>query len=207
MKLKVLNGKENKEIAVPKEFEVNASPASVTQVLTALLANARRSTAQVKTRGDVSGGGRKPWRQKGTGRARVGSNRSPLWIGGGVVFGPTSKRNYKQKIDRKLNQKVILSLLNEKIKNNKLVLVTEKKFASHKTNDLIKYLSKLPIEENSTILMVWDEDAKLYLSARNLPYLKLVSSNNFNALDVANYDYILADQDLFKKVMLRFGNK
>jgi len=206
MKIKIAD-KKDKSIEVPKALEVSVSPKAIAQVILAMQANQRRSHAHTKTRGEVSGGGRKPWRQKGTGRARAGSNRSPVWVGGGITFGPRNNRNWSQKINKKLNERVLLTLISKKIEDKKVIVLSDKKFSSHKTKDFIQYLSHLPIAEGSTILMVWDDDPKLYLAVRNLPYLKLVNVQNLNCMDVANFDYLVINQNFFNQLISRFGIK
>lgn len=206
MKIKVVD-KKDKSVEVPKAFQVSVSPKAIAQVILAMQSNKRQGNAHTKTRGEVSGGGKKPWRQKGTGRARAGSTRSPLWVGGGVVFGPSNLRNWHKKVNKKLNHQVLLTLVFQKIQEKKMIVVGERKFTSHKTKEFIQYLSRLPIAESSTILLVWEEDPNLYLAVRNLPYLKLTSAGNLNCLDLTNFDYLIVNQNFFNQLISRFGIK
>jgi len=206
MKIKIAD-KKDKSIEVPKVLEVSVSPKAIAQVILAMQANQRRSRSHTKTRGEVSGGGRKPWRQKGTGRARAGSNRSPIWVGGGITFGPRKNRNWSQKINKRLNERVLLTLISKKIEDKKVIVLSDKKFTSHKTQDFIQYLSRLPIVEGSTILLVWENDPKLYLATRNLPYLKLANVQNLTCMDAANFDYLVVNQNFFNQLISRFGIK
>jgi len=137
-------GKEAGTTLLPKEiFGLSVKPDLVHQVIISQMANRRRVIAHAKDRSEVRGGGKKPWRQKGTGRARHGSIRSPLWKGGGVTFGPTKERNFKKIIPKKMKRKALFMALSSKVKDGELVVVDELKLENHKTKDFVKILKAI----------------------------------------------------------------
>ena len=139
-----INAEKIKEVELnPKIFEVPVKEAVVHQVAVAQMANARKNIAHTKTRGEVRGGGVKPWRQKGTGRARHGSNRSPIWVGGGITFGPTKEKNFVKKVNKKMRRKAIFMCLTDKINNNLLILLDKLDLENGKTKDIIKVIQNL----------------------------------------------------------------
>ena len=147
MKIDLFNsdGKVVGDVALPKEiFEVAFNADLVHQVATSLNANKRQISAHTKNRGEVRGGGKKPWRQKGTGRARVGSNRSPIWKGGGITHGPRNDRIFAVEIPKKMRRKALLMVLSEKAKNNTLVVLDKMEFTKPQTKVMAKTMSKLP---------------------------------------------------------------
>ena len=154
--------------------------------------------AHTKDRGEVSGGGRKPFRQKGTGNARAGSNRSPLWIGGGRVFGPRKNRNFSKRMPQKMIQKAILAVISDKFRNKRLIVVDKFPFSQIKTKDVEIFLEKLPIEEGKILILLATTDVNLELAAANLPYLKVILLQNINLLDLLKYDYLLTDREGLK---------
>ncbi|MDN6409339.1 MAG: 50S ribosomal protein L4 [Tetragenococcus halophilus] len=152
----------------------------------------RQGTHAVKNRSAVRGGGKKPWRQKGTGRARHGSTRSPIWRGGGVVFGPTP-RSYGYKVPRKSRRLAIKSVLSQKVLDNELIVVDTLELDAPKTKDFRAILDNLEVD--SKVLVVLDSDNEtVRKSARNLPNVKVVSSDNVSVLDVVAHDYLLLTQ-------------
>ena len=156
--------------------DIFAAPINKTvmhQALVRQLANARRGTHKVKERGEVAGGGRKPWRQKGTGRARQGSTRAPQWRGGGIVFGPTP-RSYEQKMPRKMRRVAMRSALSAKAGNEQLVVVQELALAQPKTKEMVGILRNLKVEKSALILLP-ERNANVELSARNLPDVKTLA--------------------------------
>ncbi|WP_461239977.1 50S ribosomal protein L4 [Paucilactobacillus sp. N302-9] len=158
----------------------------------------RQGTHAVKNRSAVSGGGKKPWRQKGTGRARQGSIRSPQWRGGGIVFGPTP-RSYAYKLPRKVRQLAIKSALSQKVIDKELVVVDALKLDQPKTKDFSAVLTGLKATEKT--LLVLDEDAQnVALSARNLPNVTVVSASNVNVLDVVNNGKLVITQTALSQV-------
>src|SRR4030043_2251904 len=148
-------GKKIDEIVLPKEiFDIKVNSDLIHQTLVSQMANRRRVIAHTKDRSEVRGGGRKPWRQKGTGRARHGSIRSPLWIGGGVTFGPRKDRSYTQKVNKKMKRKALYMGLTDKVKENCLGIVDKLELPEIKTKKLANILHKLPMKESISTLIV-----------------------------------------------------
>src|SRR6056297_4060162 len=152
----------------------------VHQVVTAQLAKVRSGNASTKTRSEVSGGGRKPWRQKGTGRARHGSIRSPLWVGGGITFGP-KPRSYKIKVMKKEKKLALRSILTDKASIDSILILDELKFAEPKTKQVIDLLKNLDLHDKKVLIILPDKDKNIYLSARNIPNVKTIISDALNA--------------------------
>ncbi|MGB3200088.1 MAG: 50S ribosomal protein L4 [Nodosilinea sp.] len=153
--------------------------------------NSRQGTVSTKTRAEVRGGGRKPWRQKGTGRARAGSNRSPLWRGGGVIFGP-KPRDYSVKMNRKERRLALRTALQGRIDDIVVVEGFEDKFSRPKTRDLLDAIARWGLDPNAKILLVIAERQELvYLSARNIENVKLITAVNLNVHDLLNADHIV----------------
>lgn len=152
-------------------------------------ASLRQGTHAVKNRSAVRGGGRKPWRQKGTGRARQGSIRSPQWVGGGTVFGPTP-RSYSYKLPKKVRRLALQSVLSQKVLEGKLVVVDELSFAAPSTKEFKSVLNNLKVDAK-TLLVLEGTNAKAYFSARNLANVKVIDEGNVNVLDVVNYDTLV----------------
>lgn len=152
-------------------------------------ASLRQGTHAVKNRSAVRGGGRKPWRQKGTGRARQGSIRSPQWVGGGTVFGPTP-RSYSYKLPKKVRRLALQSILSQKVLEGKLVVVDELSFAAPSTKEFKSVLNNLKVDAK-TLLVLEGTNANAYFSARNLANVKVIDEGNVNVLDVVNYDTLV----------------
>jgi large subunit ribosomal protein L4 len=168
------------------------------QALVRQLANARRGTHKVKTRGEVAGGGRKPWRQKGTGRARQGSTRSPQWRGGGTVFGPTP-RSYEQKMPRKMRRVAMRSALSAKAGNEQLVVVEDLALAQPKTKEMVAVLRNLKAEQSALILLP-ERNANVELSARNLPDVKTLQAGYLNMRDLLGYRMLVITTDAIDEI-------
>ena len=163
------------------------------------LSNGRDNLAVVKTRGLVSGGGKKPWKQKGTGRARFGSSRNPIWRGGGIVFGPTGLENYTKKLpvsSKRAALRQALSLANEA---GKVIVIEQLASKEGKTADMVKLLTKLGVTR-STLLVVSDKTAELTLATRNLQDVILVSAKYLNVFDILNAHHIVLTADALKTV-------
>lgn len=178
----------------------------VHRALVRQLANARQGTASTKTRSEVRGGGRKPWRQKGTGRARAGSNRSPLWRGGGVIFGP-KPRDYELKMNRKERRLALRTALQGRVDD----LIVVQDFADQlpdrpKTKEMAAALARWGVEKDDKLLLIVAErDEKVYLSARNIGNLKLMSANNLNIFDLLNADRIVVTASALEKIQEVYG--
>ena len=190
---------------LPSEiFDVKVNPDLVHQVVVSQLANRRRVIAATKGRGEVRGGGRKPWRQKGTGRARHGSIRSPLWRGGGVTFGPRKERVFKKRIPKKMRRKALLMVLSGKIKNNLLILLDKLKIEKPKTKLMAEILKKLPCKENSTLIALPEYDRNIILAAGNLPQVDTLWARNLNALDLLIFKYLVMPKESIKVIKETF---
>ena len=161
-------------------------------------ANSRQATAKTKVRHEVSGGGKKPWRQKGTGRARAGSSRSPVWVGGGTVFGPVGNQNFTISQNRKEHQLALRSALSLKTPKD-LVVVDEIKFAEKKTKEFVKMLKALK-SEVKTLVVVTEIDENLFASVRNVNYAKVVTTDNVSVYDLLNADKLVISEAAVKKV-------
>ncbi len=175
-------------------FAVKPEQAIIHEAMVAQRANARRAIANTKTRGEVRGGGKKPWKQKGTGRARQGSIRSPQWVGGGITFGPTSERNFSVKINKKLKRKALFMALSDKVQNQKLMVLESLAITSAKTKYAASVIAKLPIDRN-VLLVVPGASAVLMRMVRNLQNVKLVSANSVNLIDVLTYRSVVFFKD------------
>ncbi len=156
------------------------------------LANGRQGTQSAKTRSEVSGGGRKPWRQKGTGHARQGSTRSPQWTGGGVVFAP-KPRDYSMKMNKREKQIAIKSALTSKVQDSKLIVVDEFKIDEIKTSKFAQILDNLKAPK--ALVVTKDKDEKVVLSARNIPTVKTTMTNSINVYDILKYDSLVITKD------------
>lgn len=203
-KLAVLDsetGKVKREIEVSAEvFDAPLHRPVVHQAVVAHLANLRQGTACTKTRGEVRGGGRKPWRQKGTGRARHGSIRSPLWVGGGVVFGP-KPRNYDQRLSKKMKRLALRAVLTSKLREGSIIVLEDIKLdAPPKTKKVLALLDKIGIKDQKTLIITAQKNDVLYKSVRNLPYVELINVNNINTYDLLLYDKILMTEDVVKRI-------
>jgi large subunit ribosomal protein L4 len=160
------------------------------QALVRQQANARLATARTKTRGEVRGGGRKPWRQKGTGRARHGSIREPQWRGGGVVFGPRAGRNYRKSMPRKMRRLALRSALSTKARDDQLILLDELELPGPKTRDLLNALSGLT-GDSSALILLPERNTIVERSVRNVPHAKTLHAQYLNLVDIFGYDYLV----------------
>ncbi len=182
----------------PSIFEVELNQHLIWEALNATLANRRVGTASTKNRKHVKGGGRKPWRQKGTGRARHGSIRSPLWTGGGVVHGP-KPRDFSVSFPKKKRRKAVKMLLSDKLRNEKLLVVDKFAVEQPKTKFIYEKVIK-GLSVNSGLLVDGELNRNLYLSSRNIPRLKSLVATDLNVFDLLKYDYLLVSLDGLKKI-------
>ena len=196
--IKVLNqlGQEVKELQLADEvFAVEPNMQVVCDVINSQRAGLRQGTADTKTRTEVSGGGKKPYRQKGTGRARQGSTRAPQWRGGGVVFGPTP-RKYNLKVNKKVVKLATKSILSDKLSNNNLVIVDKIELADHKTKGLVEVLNNLKANENKKIIIdVLECSPELYLAGRNIPNIYVQAKSHLSVYDLLNADVLVMTED------------
>ncbi|MEI9914185.1 MAG: 50S ribosomal protein L4 [Candidatus Saccharibacteria bacterium] len=170
------------------------------------LANGRLNLAVTKTRGLVRGGGRKPWRQKGTGNARVGSTRSPIWRSGGITFGPTGHENYTKKLNLKARRLALRQALSLAATSSKVHVIEDIKLKTHKTSELVKLIKKIALDGN--LLIVTDKISKeLSIAANNIPNITLCQSSNINVFDTLNADQIILTRSALKELDERLGAK
>ena len=178
-------------------FGVEVNEHLVHMAVVSQLANKRQGTQKAKTRSEVSGGGRKPWRQKGTGHARQGSTRAPQWTGGGVVFAPTP-RDYSFKLNKKERRAALKSALTSRVEEKKFIVVDEINFDEIKTKNMVNVLKNLEVKK---ALVVTDDDNKnVTLSSRNIPGVKTAFTNTINVYDILKYDKMVVAKDVISKI-------
>lgn len=197
---KNINGDKLKEIELPKEFQTREVREDlITSAIILARANERQGTKKTKTRAFVSGGGRKPWRQKGTGRARAGSNRSPIWVGGGTVFGPTGKENYSKKMNRKVARKALESAFLSKL--DSMIVIDELEFKTPKTKEFKKVLENLELTDKKVLVLVSELSENMILASRNLNNVLLQESGEINVYDLVNADKVLITKESLDEIM------
>ncbi|MGN9164870.1 50S ribosomal protein L4 [Tissierellaceae bacterium HCP3S3_D8] len=179
-------------------FGIEVNQHVVYEVVKNQLANKRQGTQSVKTRAEVRGGGRKPWRQKGTGRARQGSIRAPHWTGGGVSFAP-KPRDYSYSVPKKVKRLAMKSALTSKVDNNEIIVVDELKFDAPKTKEMVNLLDKLNAKKKALIVTT-EKDENVVKSANNLPNVQTTIVNNLNVYDILKYDSFIITKEAVKKV-------
>lgn len=195
-------GKITQELDLPSNiFEVPLNRDLVHQVAVAQMANRRKPIAHTKGRGEVSGGGRKPWPQKGTGRARHGSIRSPLWRHGGVVFGPRSNRVFSKKINQKMRKAAFLQVLSEKARNKLLFLLEVSSLKVPKTKEVAKLFENMFPKKKSTLLVISSAENTLMQSARNIPFVRVKTISNVNVLDLLQTTFLILSKHSFEKLV------
>lgn len=198
LQVRNLSGSQAETITVsPEAFGRAFNEHLVHQVVTAYLAGGRSGTQKQKTRSEVSGGGAKPWRQKGTGRARAGTIRSPIWRGGGKVFAATP-RDYSQKVNKKMYRGAMQAILSELIRQNRLTVVDNLTVESPKTKTLLQHLDKLGTREALIVVDKWDTN--LYLSARNVPKLAVKHVRTLDPVSLIRYPHVFVTPDVIRKL-------
>ena len=205
MKTKLYNQNKEEigEATLPKEvFEIEVNSDLIHQVVLSQQSNRRQGSAHAKMRGEVRGGGKKPWRQKGTGRARHGSSRSPLWKGGGVTFGPRNDKNYKKAIPVKMKRKALFMVLSAKAAENMIVVVD--KFNIEKPNTKEMALSMKKLTDKSALLVLSKMDKNLILSTRNIPKIESIQASDLNVLDLLTYKHVIMSKAGIKKIKETF---
>ena len=194
-----INGKKVKELELNDSiFGIEPNEAVVHSVLINFLANQRQGTQSTKTRSEVSGGGKKPWRQKGTGRARQGSTRAPQWIKGGIALGP-KPRSYKYTVNKKERQLAIKSLLSSKVLEKELVVVDSLPLKEIKTKEMVKTLSNLKVE-GKALIMLPEKNEQVQKSARNINGVKTTLVETVNVYDLLKYNKLVLTLDTVKKL-------
>jgi len=193
-----LEGKKMEELKLADSvFGLPANDDLVHQVYVALMGNKRQVVADTKTRGERAGSGIKPWRQKGTGRARVGSVRTPVWRKGGVVFGPKSDQNFKKKINKKMNAKALATVLSGKLRDSELVIVENFDLKEKKTKKMAAALKNLKIK-GSILLSFSDTEKEMIRTSRNLPKVQNISTSQLNVLDILNKKNLILSKESAK---------
>lgn len=200
------SGELDTPVEYPKNLVSEVSDARLLEYVRMVRANMRANSAHTKDRSEVSGGGKKPWRQKGTGRARAGSSRSPIWSGGGVTFGPTNERNYTLKLNKKEKRSALLAAIYSKVTEKKAIGISDLKFAAPKTVDAAKALEKLPIAGKVMVFVpAADENAKK--SFRNIPIVTLAVANTIDIISVISADSILFTKESLIELSKHFSVK
>lgn len=190
-----IDGKSVGKIDLPDAlFAVKIKSSLIHEVIVAQDANSRVRLAQVKDRSEVRGGGRKPWKQKGTGRARHGSRRSPIWIGGGITFGPTKERNFSKKINKKVRKKALAMVLSDKVNEDWLIAVEDFNIAEAKTKLVADLRQALPGSSASALIVTTKEDKDMILAAENLPKTQTIGASSINVRDLVKHQYIIASK-------------
>ena len=179
-------------------FNIEVNEHAVYEVVKNQLANKRQGTQSAKTRADVRGGGRKPWRQKGTGRARQGSIRAPHWVGGGVVFAP-KPRDYSYKVPKKVKRLAMKSALTSKVLNEEIIVLEELSLEAPKTKEMVKILENINANKKALIVMD-DKNINVIKSVKNIPNVQTTNVNTLNVYDIVNFDSFIITKDAVKKV-------
>ncbi|WNE39977.1 MAG: 50S ribosomal protein L4 [Mycoplasmataceae bacterium] len=189
-------------------WQTPLSPKNISLSNRSYLANQRQGTKKTKRKGEVSGGGIKPWRQKGTGRARSGSIRNPQFRGGGVVFGPTGEENYSLNVNKKFKKNVLQSLLREKLEKKELLIIDKIVLENYKTKEAEKLLQLLLSKKAKTLIVLADDEenkAKIINSFRNLPYVNLSSSKTINSYQALYSEKLIFTQSAFSEIEARLN--
>ena len=193
-----MDGKECGQIELSDEiFNAEVNPVVMHEVVVAHLANRRQGTQSAKTRAEVRGGGRKPYRQKGTGRARQGSIRSPQWVGGGVVFAP-KPRDYSKKVNKKVRRIALKSALTSRVQADKMIVLENLNLEEIKTKAMAGVLNNFNIEK--ALVVLDGENQNVVLSARNIPNVKTVRADMLNVYDILKYETFVATKDAVAKI-------
>jgi len=189
-----------KQVLPARLFGVAAKPVLIQQVVVAQRAASRASIAHTLGRGEVRGGGKKPWKQKGTGRARHGSTRSPIWVGGGVTFGPTNKRNYHLDINKKMRRKALAMVLSDKVASERLIIVDSMTLGESKTKSLSTALLKFPSKGRKAMIITDAEDKVVIRAAKNIPRLQTIAVHSLNVVDLLKYEWLIMPQRLLERL-------
>ena len=198
MKIELLSSTKNQDINISENaFSKDFNEALVHQAVVSFLAGSRQGTSKQKTRSEVRGGGKKPYRQKGTGRARAGTIRSPLWRGGGIAFAATP-RDYSKKINKKMYRAAIRAIFSELLRQGRLVAIEKPVLEKPKTKEIANFLKEFSL---SKVLIITDElDVNLYLSARNIPNVDIITVREINPVNLLKAQKVAVTADAFKKI-------
>jgi large subunit ribosomal protein L4 len=203
-----LQGEKTGTIELPaKIFGVEINNDLLYQAVNIQMANRRVHLAKVKARGEVRGGGKKPWRQKGTGRARHGSIRSPLWRGGGITFGPAQKKVFARKINKKAKRKALFMALSSKVRDKELFVLEKLKLKEPKTKLIAGILNKIfPRQLKSILITISKKDENIIRAIRNLPYARTIAADSLNVMDLLSFKYLLLDKEAIKVIEKIYGD-
>ena len=203
MKIELLSSTKNQDINISDSaFSKDFNESLVHQAVVSFMAGGRQGTSKQKTRSEVRGGGKKPFRQKGTGRARAGTIRSPLWRGGGVAFAATP-RDYSKKINKKMYRAAIRSIFSELLRQGRLVAIEKPVLDKPKTKEIASLLNEFSL---SKVLIIIDElDMNLYLSTRNIPNIKVTDINHFSAFDIVKFKKVVFTESSVKELEKRYS--
>lgn len=195
-------GKEAGKLLLPEDvFGLPWNADLVHQVVTSMMSNARQPIAHAKTRGEVRGGGKKPWRQKGTGRARHGSTRSPIWVGGGTTHGPRNEKNYDRKVNKKMKTKALYVILSQKLRDGEVIFIENISISAPKTKDAVKFLTDVSAikgfekidtkKKNAALVGLPNKNEALVKSFRNIGKVTLEEIRNWNPIELLNHTYLV----------------
>jgi len=185
-------GKKTGSIELPEElFAQPKNPTLLHQVYVAQGANRRHGSAHTKVRSEIRGGGRKPWKQKGTGNARTGSIRNPIWRGGGIIFGPRKNRNFSKNINTKMRRKALLIALSEKARSGKVIVTETLTLPETKTKTIATFLTRVGVLPSSAMIGLGDKERTTFLAVRNIPKTKAMEVEKFNVYDLLNTEYVV----------------
>jgi len=198
-----MSNKKVKDVELPAVFGVEVKSHLLHSAVVNQLANRRAGTAATKTKGLVSGGGKKPFKQKGTGRARAGSTRSPLWRHGGTVFGPTP-RDYSYSMPKKEKRAALAAALSSKVNDNRMVLLDKLELAGPRTKQMAELLKALGVAE-SALVLITAENKNVALASRNMPNVKVLRMENINVYDLLKYRYLITTQDALTTMQEVYG--
>jgi len=207
MKVAVLNQKGEKieDLTLSKYFDVEVTPEAVTLYVNYLRSNLRAPIANTKDRSEVRGGGKKPWRQKGTGNARAGSNRSPLWIGGGVTFGPNNDQNFKKRINKSEKKRIIIGILSDIIKDKKAIFVTDMKIAEAKTKKASAIIEAVKADGKIAVILHKDDENGM-ISLRNIGGVKPMKSTHLDMIYLLSSDAVIISKNAIAEIEKLYCN-
>lgn len=207
------DGQEVEKISLPQEiFGLKVNQDLVKQAVEAQMSQARIHYAHAKDRSEVRGGGKKPWRQKGTGRARHGSSRSPIWIGGGVTFGPRKDKNFAKKINKQMKRQALLMVLSSKARDNELVILDDLKIEEPKTRLMANVISQLTAKVKTdlgrgALIAMTQKDEKIIRAAKNLAKFSTIGVNSLNVVDLLSYKYLLMPKAAIEIIKKTYNSK
>ncbi len=181
-------------------FDVKMNSALIHEAVVAQQANSREAIAHTKTRGEVAGSSKKPWKQKGTGRARHGSTKSPIWVGGGITFGPRNERNFSLKINKRAKRKALAMILSEKVATDRFVAIDSLELKDGKTKELLAILKNLPISKKKTLIILPPAQKDVAIAAQNMKGIETMPANTLNVVDLLKHDVVLISKEAVEMV-------